>query len=226
MSDLAELRRRYAEQGLTRATAAVAPMVQFAQWFEQATAAGLAEPNGFCLATTDGQPSQRTVLLKGHDAAGFVFYTNHTSRKAAQMRACQRVSMLFPWYALHRQLSVEGTIEVVSAATTRAYFATRPRSSQIGAWASRQSTAIASRQVLATRVAKITARYSHGEGHSEGHSEVEQEVPVPPFWGGYRIKPHRFEFWQGQSHRLHDRIVYTREEPPADGAWIITRLSP
>ena len=156
---------------------------------------------------------KRSVLMKGFDARGFVFFTNHGSRKARQMARNAAVSALFPWYALHRQVLVEGVVERVDAAESRDYFHSRPRDAQLGAWASRQSEALASRRALESRMARTTARFDGAE------------VPLPEFWGGYRIRPHRIEFWQGRTHRLHDRILYTRDAVAA-GAWKISRLYP
>lgn len=224
------LRARYSAAGLTQDAVARDPFAQFRQWLEQARAADLWEPNAMVLATAAwpesagaaaadpdqlaaAAPSQRSVLMKGFDARGFVFFTNHGSRKARQMARNAAVSALFPWYALHRQVLVEGVVERVDAAESRDYFHSRPRDAQLGAWASRQSEALASRRALESRMARTTARFDGAE------------VPLPEFWGGYRIRPHRIEFWQGRTHRLHDRILYTRDAVAA-GAWKISRLYP
>ena len=223
MSAQAEtLRARYSAAGLTQDAVARDPFAQFRQWLEQARAADVWEPNAMVLATAAwpesagaaaadpdqlaaaAAPSQRSVLMKGFDARGFVFFTNHGSRKARQMARNAAVSALFPWYALHRQVLVEGIVERVDAAESRDYFHSRPRDAQLGAWVSRQSEALASRRALESRMARTTARFDGAE------------VPLPDFWGGYRIRPHRIEFWQGRTHRLHDRILYTRDAVAAD----------
>lgn len=200
------------ERELTRDSVARDPFAQFGEWFAQAGEAGLPEPNAMVLATASaaGAPSQRNVLLKSFDRNGFVFFTNHASRKAQQMRANAVVSALFAWYVLHRQVIIEGAVEAVAVGESNAYFQSRPREARIGAWASRQSAPLTSRAELDARVAKITARFGNGE------------IPLPEFWGGYRIRPQRIEFWQGQSHRLHDRVVYTR----GGAGWEIGRLYP
>ncbi len=156
-------------------------------------------------------PSQRSVLMKDFDRHGLVFFTNHGSRKARQMQANHAVCAVFPWYALHRQVIVEGPVERLAEQASRDYFHSRPRQAQLGAWASRQSETLPSRHALAQRVARMTERF------------CDQPVPLPEFWGGYRIRPHRVEFWQGRSHRLHDRILYLRD---AQNRWQISRLSP
>ena len=188
------------------------PIVQFGLWFSQALDSGIAEPNAFslCTAGADGQPAQRTVLMKSYDDDGFVFYTNHGSRKGRHLLQNNRVSMLFPWYELHRQVNIEGEASRISDERSRAYFESRPRASQLGAWASRQSEIIASRSLLDQQFENMQKKFEN------------RQVPLPPFWGGYRIKPHRFEFWQGRSHRLHDRMIYQWDQ----GRWKITRLSP
>ena len=209
------------------------PLIQFGRWLEQAENAGIAEPNAMLLATVSGgvsseisgapAPSQRSVLMKGFDEDGFVFFTNHGSRKARQMRENATVSAVFPWYALHRQVIIEGRVGRVGEAQSLEYFHSRPRDAQLGAWASRQSETLASRRVLEERMARISERF------------LDREIPLPAFWGGYRIRPHRIEFWQGQTHRLHDRILYTRRDKSADGSadapvdtcpWEISRLFP
>ena len=207
------LRQQYSAAELTQASVAKDPVAQFKLWFEQAGEAGIEQPNAMLLATVSsgGAPSQRTVLMKGFDQHGFVLFTNHGSRKAQQMHANHAVCVVFPWYALQRQVLIEGNVERVDEQSSRDYFHTRPREAQVGAWASRQSEVLASKQVLSERVARITERFHR------------QEVPLPQFWGGYRICPQRFEFWQGRAHRLHDRILYLRQ-PPAN--WQISRLSP
>lgn len=188
------------------------PFVQFERWFRFALDSGIAEPNAFSLATvgTDGMPSQRAVLLKFFDEKGFVFYTNYNSRKAQEMADNAQVAMLFPWFALQRQIKIQGRVEKVSREQTLKYFLSRPRDSQLGAWTSPQSRVIDSRALLLNQWAKMKEKFARGE------------VPLPDFWGGYRIVPTLFEFWQGQPSRLHDRFEYR-----TDGAeWRMTRLAP
>lgn len=188
------------------------PFVQFERWFGFALDSGIAEPNAFSLATvgTDGMPSQRAVLLKFFDEKGFVFYTNYNSRKAQEMADNAQVAMLFPWFALQRQIKIQGRVEKVSREQTLKYFLSRPRDSQLGAWTSPQSRVIDSRALLLNQWAKMKEKFARGE------------VPLPDFWGGYRIVPTLFEFWQGQPSRLHDRFEYR-----TDGAeWRMTRLAP
>ena len=189
------------------------PVAQFSAWLADAQAAGLPEHNAMALATVSasGQPRARTVLLKGHDADGFVFYTNRTSRKGRDLAEVPRASLLFGWYAIQRQVIIEGTVTELTTEQSEPYFHSRPRGSQIGAWASRQSTVIGSRAELEERYAKLEARWPDG-----------QPVPMPPFWGGYRVTPHIYEFWQGQVNRLHDRFRYRRH----DGQWLIERQAP
>ncbi|NKB77039.1 MAG: pyridoxamine 5'-phosphate oxidase [Gammaproteobacteria bacterium] len=214
MSDLKELRQLYSEQGLSQSGVEANPFAQFNIWFDQACASDTAEANGMCLSTVsaDGKPSQRTVLMKGYDEKGFVFYTNHDSRKGNQIRNNTSVSALFPWLALHRQIIIEGEVSRVDDETSLAYFHSRPRGSQIGAWASKQSHRLASRAVLEEQIKEVEARF-------EG-----QSIPLPEFWGGYRIVPKRFEFWQGRNHRIHDRIIY--QWLASELVWQTERLSP
>lgn len=189
------------------------PITQFTRWFDEAVTAGLPEPNAMVLTTfgvADG-PRARTVLLKAHDDEGFTFYTNRTSRKGRDLAADPRCCALFPWYGLGRQVTVEGAVRPLSAAESEPYFHSRPWLSQIGAWASRQSSVLASRAELDDRVAELSARWPEGT-----------EVPMPDFWGGYLIVPHRIEFWQSRLSRLHDRLSYRLIR---DG-WTIERLSP
>jgi pyridoxamine 5'-phosphate oxidase len=187
------------------------PLRQFARWFDEAVAAGLPEPNAMVLTTVGDRPHARTVLLKSHDDTGFTFYTNRTSRKGTDLAADPRCCALFPWYGLGRQVTVEGTARALSTAESEPYFHSRPWRSQIGAWASRQSRVLASRAELDDRVAELSARWPEGT-----------TVPMPDFWGGYRIVPDAVEFWQSRQNRLHDRFRYRR---PA-GDWLIERLSP
>ena len=189
------------------------PLEQFAVWFEQACQAKLTEPNAMTLATVgaDGRPLTRTVLLKTFDARGFVFFTNSNSRKARHIKENPNVSLLFPWLALERQVIVAGKAEPVSAAETLKYFVTRPRGSQLGAWVSEQSSVITSRKILEMKLEEIKRKFADGE------------VPLPPWWSGYRVAPQEIEFWQGRESRLHDRFLYTRQP---DGSWGIERLAP
>jgi pyridoxamine 5'-phosphate oxidase len=208
---LAVLRREYRRTGLHESDLAADPFTQFAGWLAEAVDVGLPEPNAMVLATVDagGRPSQRHVLLKAYDAAGFVFYTNLGSRKATDIAANAAVSLLFPWSAMQRQVIVGGTASPVSRDEASAYFATRPRGAQVGAWTSRQSSVIDDRSTLDARRAEIEARFP-------------DEVPLPEFWGGFRVVPSTIEFWQGREDRLHDRLRYRRD----DDAWTVERLSP
>ncbi|PSF13407.1 pyridoxamine 5'-phosphate oxidase [Marinobacter fuscus] len=210
--DIGDMRRDFESEGLDREQLDDDPVKQFQQWFEDARTAGILEPNAMSLATTgrSGMPDIRTVLLKYFDNHGFVFYTNYTSRKAQEMAENPQAALLFPWLGLNRQIRIQGSVEKVSKAESLRYFASRPRGSQIGAWVSEQSRAITSRGLLEQKVAEMKQKFSSGE------------VPLPGFWGGYRVVPERIEFWQGRPSRLHDRFEYVRE---ADG-WNIQRLQP
>ena len=201
-----------ADPGLHRAMLDPDPVAQFTRWLADAEAAGLPEPNAMVLATVSaaGQPRGRTVLLKSHDAGGFVFYTNRTSRKGTDLAAVARACLTFPWYALRRQVIIEGTVQELSTPDSEPYFHSRPRGSQLGAWASRQSAVIGSRDELEKRYAELEQRWA-GE-----------PVPMPDFWGGYRVVPGAIEFWQGRVNRLHDRFRYRR----AGDAWVIERQAP
>ena len=189
------------------------PLLQFQHWFEDTIAQDIPEPNAMSLATVDpaGQPYLRTVLLKLYDRQGFVFFTNYGSRKSLQIGDNPRVALLFPWVALARQVQIVGTARRISAAESFKYFATRPRGSQIGAWASPQSQVITSRSLLEQQVAEMQRRFGEGE------------IPLPDFWGGYRVEPIEIEFWQGRGSRLHDRFRYRRG---AGGEWTVERLAP
>lgn len=216
--DPAAMRQRYRSVGLTEDELAPEPYTQFARWFTDAVAAAedgvIAEPNAMVLSTADadGLPTSRTVLLKGYDLGGFVFYSNYRSRKARALAANPRASLLFPWHPIMRQVIVSGTVSQVSEEETAAYFHSRPHGSQVGAWASEQSSVVASREVLEKRYAELAARWPEGS-----------EVPVPSFWGGFRVVPVGVEFWQGREDRLHDRLRYVRD---ADGGWSVERLAP
>ncbi len=212
-SDLSDLRKNYRLGRLQRGELQSDPIAQFSIWLEDAFRAGLIEPNAMSLATAwkDGRPLVRTVLLKGFDTSGFIFFTNLESRKARQLAENPHASLLFPWLAMERQVVVTGlafrlpTIDVVK------YFATRPRESQLSAWASPQSSKVSSRKFLEMQWENMKRQFAEGK------------VPMPSFWGGYRIKPITVEFWQGGPNRLHDRFEYTRQ---ADDSWIIERLGP
>jgi pyridoxamine 5'-phosphate oxidase len=199
--------------GLRRSMLAADPMEQFGAWMADARAAGLAEPPAMVLATVSasGWPRARTVLLKGYGPDGFVFYTNRTSRKGSDLAEVPRACLLFPWHPMDRQVIIEGTVSELSAAQSAAYFTTRPRGSQLAAWASRQSTVLASRAELEQRSAVLAARWPEGSA-----------VPLPGFWGGYLVTPTRFEFWQGRQNRMHDRFRYRL----SGGRWVIERLAP
>jgi pyridoxamine 5'-phosphate oxidase len=184
---------------------------QFARWFADAVAAGLPEPNAMVLATADaaGRPSARTVLLKGYDERGFTFYTNYDSRKGSELAANPYASVVFPWIGMHRQVLASGAVSPVDRAETEAYFATRPRGAQLGAWASPQSTVIAGRGVLDDALAEAARRFP-------------DQVPPPPHWGGFRLVPESVEYWQGRADRLHDRLRYRRN----GSGWVVERLAP
>jgi pyridoxamine 5'-phosphate oxidase len=213
MASLADLRQEYSAGGLAEEDAGHDPLALFHRWLGQAVAAGLPDPNAFTLATTtpDGWPSARAVLLKGLDDRGFTFFTNYDSRKGRELAANPRAALVFLWQALERQVRVEGTVEVVTAAESDEYFAVRPLGSRLGAWASPQSAVIAGRMVLEKQHAELMARYPDGV------------VPRPPHWGGYRVLPRVIEFWQGRPSRLHDRVRFTRDQA---GMWVRDRLAP
>ncbi len=210
--DLAAMRVRYVPGPLHEADVTAEPAEQFRRWLADAVTAGLPEPNAMVLATStvQGRASTRVVLLKELDDRGFVFYTNTGSRKAAEIEANPRASLCFPWFPMARQVLVEGPVEPVARDVAHAYWATRPRESQLGAWASAQSEPIDSREALAARLTQVSERFGDGP------------VPLPQRWGGYRVVPEVVEFWQGQPGRLHDRLRYRL----AAGAWTLDRLQP
>lgn len=210
--DLAAARREYARGGLVEDDLAADPMAMFERWYVDARDAGVREPNAMVVATTDpdGAPSARFVLLKGFGEDGFVFYTNQSSRKGRALAADPRIALLFPWHDLERQVRVEGTAEVLPREAVEAYFAVRPRPSQLGAWASHQSAVVSGREALEKAYAEAEARF-------EG-----EPVPAPEEWGGYLVVPQAVEFWQGRTGRMHDRLVYRRTV----GGWVTERLAP
>ncbi len=208
-----QFRREYTAGGLTREMLDADPLRQFEHWLEQAVKAGLEDPTAMVLATVDarGDPWQRIVLLKGLSDGGFVFYTNHGSAKARDIASHDQVSLLFPWNELDRQVIIGGRADKMSMAESASYFATRPRESQIAAWASRQSRPVSKRALLLQEFNVMKEKFGKGE------------IPLPDFWGGYRVRPRRIEFWQGGEYRLHDRFEYTRQ---VAGDWSIEQLQP
>ncbi|MDR0779912.1 MAG: pyridoxamine 5'-phosphate oxidase [Pseudomonadales bacterium] len=211
--NLEQLRRDYLQGGLRRPDLPDSPYTLFERWMEQAIAAQLPDPSAMVLATVDGggQVSQRIVLLKQQDATGFVFYTNYASRKGHEISGNNKVSLLFPWHALERQVKVCGYVEKVSLNESSRYFASRPRESQLAAWASKQSSGIPGRDFLLARLERMKEQFGAGE------------VPLPDFWGGFRVTPHEIEFWQGGANRLHDCFSYRLR---SGGGWGIQRLAP
>ena len=212
-SKLESKRREYLHDGLSRGHLDPDPFVQFDRWMHDALNADLTDATAMSLATAsaDGQPTLRTVLLKYYDANGFVFYTNLESVKARQIAENPKAALLFYWREFDRQVKITGSAERVAAADSLRYFISRPRDSQLGAWVSAQSRVIGSRALLEQKFEEIKRKFADGE------------IPLPSFWGGYRIVPQRIEFWQGRANRLHDRFVYCRQE---DGSWPIERLAP
>ena len=213
---LAELRERYCKGGLEEDDVYPDPFVQFERWLNEAVAADILEPNAMTLATANasGQPSARTVLLKGLDSDGFCFFTNYSSRKARDLEANPKASLVFHWRELERQVIVRGSVSRCNERESLAYFHTRPRGSQIGAWVSEwQTSKIPGRTCLEERERELLEKWPEGT-----------EIPLPPFWGGFRVTPHYLEFWQGRPSRLHDRLAYTRSDPAAE--WTMSRLSP
>ncbi len=212
MTSIADLRREYASRALGEDQAEADPIRQFTVWFDEAASAQILDVNAMTLATTtpEGDPAARIVLLKGFDDDGFVFFTNYDSAKGLELAAHPRACLLFFWVELERQVRITGSVTKVSKTESDEYFHSRPFESQVGAWASAQSTPVADRTVLETRYAELAAQYAG------------QTVPLPAFWGGYRVAPEQVEFWQGRPSRLHDRLLYTR-----DGVhWTRSRLSP
>lgn len=213
--DLAGLRREYAVGGLHESDLADEPIAMFRRWLHDATVAGLHEPNAMVVgsAARGGSPSMRLVLLKGLDRRGFVFFTNYSSRKGRELDSNPACSLLFPWQDLERQVRVEGMASRLGDAENAAYFATRPRASQLGAWASPQSEVVGSREELDRRYAEAASRFGEGD------------VSLPPDWGGYLVAPEVVEFWQGRRGRMHDRLRYRRAEG-AENGWLTERLAP
>ncbi|MTI13032.1 pyridoxamine 5'-phosphate oxidase [Sansalvadorimonas verongulae] len=211
--DLSALREEYTRDGLSREDLNPNPTHQFTKWFEQAQEMQIAEPNAMSVATVspEGQPSLRTVLLKYYDDDGFVFFTNYTSNKAKHIAHNPKVALMFLWLGLERQVIIRGEAEKIGKAETMKYFLSRPHGSQLGAWCSHQSSVITGRKILELKLDEMKRKFKQGE------------VPVPSFWGGYRVKPEQIEFWQGRPSRLHDRFCYSRNE---NQAWDIERLAP
>lgn len=212
-TDPQQFRQSAMAHGLSLEDLDTNPIKQFQHWFEQTIDTGIPEPNGMSLSTVDehGQPWLRTVLLKLYDEQGFVFFTNYRSRKSIQIGHNPKVALLFPWVALARQVLITGHATRIPTAESLRYFTTRPRGSQIGAWSSPQSQVISSRSLLNIKVAEMTRKFAEGR------------IPLPDFWGGYRVKPDMIELWQGRENRLHDRFRYQLD---TDGDWLIERLAP
>ena len=209
--DLIKLRNEFRKSGLSRSDLDDDPVKQFLLWFTEAIDSGIVEPSAMSLATTDeSEIDIRTVLLKYFDDKGFIFYTNYESNKSHQIETKPEAALLFPWLALERQIKIVGSVEKVSRLESIKYFASRPKDSQIGAWASKQSSTISSRSILQSQFASMKRKFSSGE------------VPLPDFWGGYRVIPRTIEFWQGRESRLHDRFIYRR----IGDRWTVSRLSP
>jgi pyridoxamine 5'-phosphate oxidase len=213
MADLTAIRTEYAREGLLERDVDPSPLAQLDKWLHEAIAAEHPEPTAMTLATAtpDGEPAARVVLLKGLDERGLVFFTNYESDKGRQLAKNPRACACFFWMLLERQARVTGSVSRVTREETEAYFRSRPREAQLGAWASPQSTVIAGRESIEARLAEVRARFGDGD------------VPCPPEWGGYRLVPDHLELWQGRPSRLHDRLRYTRK---GEGAWLIERLSP
>lgn len=212
--DISQFRREYIRGGLSREDLEADPVTQFSLWLEQAQKTTISDPTAMVLATVDadGQPSQRTVLLKYYDEKGFVFFTNFGSRKAAEIKENERVSLLFVWLELERQVMINGRARKISTAESAKYFMTRPKESQLAAWVSSQSHKLSSRQILLQKFQEMKTKIGEGK------------VPLPSFWGGYRVEPVEVEFWQGRKNRLHDRFLYTHAS--AENSWLVERLAP
>lgn len=212
--DVSQLRREYTKSGLNRSELPKEPLEQFIKWFEQARNIDMADPTAMTLATAsaNGQPSQRVVLLKYYDENGFVFFTNFESRKAKEIKENQKVSLLFGWLELERQVMINGVAEKISTADSAKYFMSRPKDSQLAAWVSSQSHKLSSRQILMQKFNEMKNKLGEGK------------VPLPSFWGGYRVRPTEIEFWQGRTGRLHDRFQYLLDEKSS--SWSISRLAP
>ena len=208
-----EIKQDFSREPLERRNLHADPLVQFETWFGEACDEGIPAPNAMTLATvcSDASPTARTVLLKIYDRNGFVFFTNYGSRKASQIKDNPEVALLFPWFSMGRQVSVTGSSSRISSATSLKYFLSRSRGSQLGAWTSEQSSIISSRDILETTLAQMKRKFTEGE------------IPLPSFWGGYRVQPKTIEFWQSRPNRLHDRFQYTRQ---SDNSWTIDRLAP
>jgi pyridoxamine 5'-phosphate oxidase len=213
--DLAALRAEYSRGGLDLPDLEADPVAMFTRWLHDAVESGIHEPNAMVLstATSDGIPSSRMVLLKGIDTEGFVFFTNQLSRKGDELAANPRCALLFPWHPLERQVRVEGTATPLPREDVRAYFRSRPRDAQLGAWASRQSAVVDSRAALAADYARMQERFPG-------------EVDLPDDWGGYRVRHEVVEFWQGRRSRMHDRLVYRRRDDGRGTGWYVERLAP
>ena len=208
--NLNNLRNEYLKNGLIREDLNDSPIEQFSLWFSQAMEANIVEPSAMSLATSDDSIGIRTVLLKYFDEKGFVFFTNYESKKSKQIQQNPQAAILFPWLALERQVKIIGTVEKITKLESFKYFSSRPKDSQLGAWASQQSSRISSRSILAEQFASMKKKFSDGD------------IPLPDFWGGYRVIPKSIEFWQGRENRLHDRFIYEL----SDDKWTISRLSP
>ncbi len=208
--DLSNLRKEYLKSGIVKDNLKSNPIEQFSLWFDQAIEANIIEPSAMSLATSDDYIGIRTVLLKFFDDKGFVFFTNYESKKSKQLQNNPQAALLFPWLALERQVKIIGSVEKITKLESLKYFSSRPKDSQIGAWSSQQSSKISSRAILVDQFAVMKKKFANGE------------IPLPEFWGGYRVVPQSIEFWQGRESRLHDRLIYERK----DNGWDISRLSP